>query len=182
MTSDKIAASATDGAPPPGSIGGFLTRTASEAHAVELQARRHEGIQARIATKIADLTGSIAFVVLNTIWFVVWIVINLPGSPIEFDPFPFSLLTMIVSLEAIILSIFVLISENSQSQRAERLARLEMEINIIAEREITKLMGLVSDIHEHLGLATEPDVEEMRMETRLDDLAQIVDAEDASNR
>ncbi len=52
------------------------------------------------------------------------IAINLPGSPIQFDPFPFSFLTMIVSLEAIGLSIFVLISENSQAHRADRLARL----------------------------------------------------------
>jgi uncharacterized membrane protein len=142
-----------------------LATSAREAHALEEEENQRQTLQDRVATRITRLTGSMTFVAFNAIWFVVWIAINLPGSPIQFDPFPFSFLTMIVSLEAIGLSIFVLISENSQARRADRLARLEMQVNVIAEREITKLVNLVSEIHEHLGLAGLTDFERREMAT-----------------
>lgn len=124
------------------------------------------------------MTGSMLFAAINAVWFIVWIAVNLPGSPWVFDPFPFALLTMVVSLEAIGLSIFVLISENSQARRADRLARLEMQVNVIAEREITKLLDLVTDIHDQLGLAggLTPELREMRSETRLADIAEAMDS------
>lgn len=161
-----------------------ISATAREAHTLEAQENDRQTAQDRVATTITRLTGSMAFVILNAVWFVTWIVINLPGSPIQFDPFPFSFLTMIVSLEAIGLSIFVLISENSEARRSERLARLEMQVNIIAEREITKLVNLVSEIHEHLGLSglTDEEKREMATETRLADIAQAVDAVEPSDR
>lgn len=157
---------------------GVLSATAREAFAIEADESARQTAQDRLALTITRLTGSIGFVLLNVVWFSVWIVVNLPGSPLQFDPFPFSFLTIMVSLEAICLSSFVLISENSQARRAERLARLEMQVNILAEREITRLIRLVSEIHEHLGLGglDAEEQREMGEETRLADVAQAVDS------
>jgi len=94
----------------------------------------------RIADWIAWFSGSMLFLVLNALWFVVWIAVNVWdfGVP-QFDPFPFGLLTMIVSLEAIFLSCFVLISQNRQAEKDRVRSDIEYEVNIKAELEIAHL-------------------------------------------
>ncbi len=91
--------------------------------------------QDRAADKITTFAGSMEFVYAHTIWFVVWIAINLGalGASIAFDKFPFGLLTMIVSLEAIFLSTFVMISQNRQAQRSDVLSELDFENNVRSE-------------------------------------------------
>ncbi len=92
----------------------------------------------RIADVIAAFSGSIAFLIANAVWFVAWIAWNLlPGEP--FDPYPFGFLTMVVSLEAIFLSIFVLISQNRQAAKDRLRADAEYEVNLKAELEIRQL-------------------------------------------
>ena len=94
----------------------------------------------RVADWIAWFSGSMWFLMLNTIWFVSWIVINtLDIGIIQFDPFPFGLLTMIVSLEAIFLSIFVLISQNRQAEKDRVRSDIEYEVNVKAELEVANL-------------------------------------------
>ncbi len=94
----------------------------------------------RIADWIAWFSGSMQFLILNALIFVVWIVINIfPLGLDQFDPFPFGLLTMIVSLEAIFLSCFVLISQNRQSEKDHIRSDIEYEVNIKAELEIAHL-------------------------------------------
>jgi uncharacterized membrane protein len=131
-----------------------------------------------IARRVTNATGSVSFALWNAVFFVVWIVINLPGMPTQFDPFPFSFLTMVVSLEAIMLSVFVLIAENAQARRSDQRARLDMQLNAIAEREVSKLIELVADMHEHLGLegGARAEVKEMRGKTRLQQIADHVRA------
>jgi CRP/FNR family cyclic AMP-dependent transcriptional regulator len=94
----------------------------------------------RIADWISWFSGSMHFLLLNAVWFVVWIAINTLslGVP-QFDPYPFGLLTMIVSLEAIFLSCFVLISQNRQAEKDRVRADIEYEVNIKAELEIAHL-------------------------------------------
>jgi len=94
-----------------------------------------KGVQDRLADGITTFAGSMQFVYLHSIWFVVWIAINLGilGASIAFDKFPFGLLTMIVSLEAIFLSTFVMISQNRQAARADIRAKLDFETNLRAE-------------------------------------------------
>jgi uncharacterized membrane protein len=103
----------------------------------------------RIADVIAAFSGSIAFLVANAVWFVAWIVWNvfLPQHN-QFDPYPFGFLTMVVSLEAIFLSIFVLISQNRQAAKDRLRADAEYEVNFKAELEIRQL-------HEKVDLLTE---------------------------
>ncbi|MEP7076820.1 MAG: DUF1003 domain-containing protein [Acidobacteriota bacterium] len=105
----------------------------------------------RIADWIAWFSGSMQFLIINGLWFLVWIGINtLPLGLPQFDPFPFGLLTMIVSLEAIFLSCFVLISQNRQAAKDKIRADIEYDVNIKAELEIAHLHEKVDHIHEEL--------------------------------
>ncbi|MGI8839132.1 MAG: DUF1003 domain-containing protein [Pyrinomonadaceae bacterium] len=105
----------------------------------------------RIADWIAWFSGSMAFLLLNGGWFIIWIAINtLPLGIPAFDPFPFGLLTMIVSLEAIFLSCFVLISQNRQAQKDKVRADIEYEVNIKAELEIAHLHEKTDRIYENM--------------------------------
>jgi uncharacterized membrane protein len=108
---------------------------------------RLRGDQDRVADAITRFAGSMSFVYLHVGWFAVWILLNvgLLGSALVFDDFPFGLLTMIVSLEAIFLSTFVMISQNREAARADVRAELDFETNIEAEilvRAIAKHVGV----------------------------------------
>lgn len=103
----------------------------------------------KIAQGIAYFSGSIQFLLLNVFFFVVWMFWNsglVPGMK-QFDPFPYGLLTMIVSLEAIILSIFVLLAQNLQNAKDHIRGDIEYEVNIKAELEIAQLHEKVDHIH-----------------------------------
>jgi CRP/FNR family cyclic AMP-dependent transcriptional regulator len=103
-----------------------------------------------VADVIAEFSGSITFLALNALWFFVWIVWNsLPRVP-HFDPYPFGFLTMVVSLEAIFLSIFVLVSQNRQTAKDRLRADAEYEVNLKAELEITHLHEKVDFLTEEL--------------------------------
>ena len=102
----------------------------------------------RIADVIAAFSGSITFLFLNAAWFTFWIVWNVTPSLPHFDPYPFGFLTMVVSLEAIFLSIFVLVSQNRQAAKDRLRADAEYEVNLKAELEVTHL-------HEKMDFLTE---------------------------
>ncbi|MGZ7032921.1 MAG: DUF1003 domain-containing protein [Thermoanaerobaculia bacterium] len=104
----------------------------------------------KIADVIAEFSGSITFLNLNAIWFFGWIVWNVIPSLSHFDPYPFGFLTMVVSLEAIFLSIFVLISQNRQAEKDRLRADSEYEVNLKAELEITQLLEKVDFLTEEV--------------------------------
>ncbi len=111
----------------------------------------HSTALLRMADWIAWFSGSMAFLILNGGWFIIWIAINtLPLGIPAFDPFPFGLLTMIVSLEAIFLSCFVLISQNRQAQKDKVRADIEYEVNIKAELEIAHLHEKTDRMYENM--------------------------------
>ncbi|HLG12304.1 MAG TPA: DUF1003 domain-containing protein [Dehalococcoidia bacterium] len=116
-----------------------------------------------IAQAITNGAGSMPYVWLHVAWFTAWIAVNLPGMW-QFDPYPFTFLTMIVSLEAIFLATFVLISENRQSTMSDQRAKLDLQVNLLAESEVTKLIGMLNEIRIHLGLPSSDDAEVARME------------------
>ncbi|MGH8030537.1 MAG: DUF1003 domain-containing protein [Arenimonas sp.] len=125
---------------------GHMTRKADEllksrvARNVNTEVEIHLSPLQKIADWIAWFSGSMSFLALNLAWFGSWIAINtLPLGIAHFDPFPFGLLTMIVSLEAIFLSCFVLISQNRQSEKDHVRSDIEYEINIKAELEVAHL-------------------------------------------
>lgn len=105
----------------------------------------------RVSDWIAWFSGSMQFLILNGVWFVVWIAVNtLPIGIEQFDAFPFGLLTMIVSLESIFLSCFVLISQNRQAEKDRIRADIEYEVNIKAELEIAYLHEKTDHLHEQM--------------------------------
>lgn len=115
----------------------------------QAEANAQRGPFGRVADFLTTRFGSITFLLVNTLWFTVWIIINTNIFLIEpFDPYPFGLLTMIVSLEAIILSIVVLISQNRASHIADVREEMDLQLDVITEKEITKLMELVVKLAE----------------------------------
>ena len=107
---------------------------------------------------------------LHAAWFGGWIAVNLGGVPFirPFDPFPFELLTMTVSLEAIFLSLFVLISQNRMARQSDMRAVLDLQIDLLAEREMTGVLKLTEAIAAHLKIRNVDRRE-------LDDLAEKTD-------
>jgi uncharacterized membrane protein len=130
----------------------------------------------RIADAMAGFTGSIVFVIWHALWFLGWVVINtgyVPGIP-PFDPFPFVFLNMIVSLEAVLLSTFVLMKQNRMSWRADHRAHLNLQIDLLAEKENTKVLQLLQQVCHHLGLeepTIDKEIKELSQQTAVEKLA-----------
>jgi uncharacterized membrane protein len=133
---------------------GRMTRKADEllktrvARNVNEEVEENVGALQHIADAISWFSGSMWFLLINAVWFAVWIAVNtLPLGVPAFDPYPFGLLTMIVSLEAIFLSCFVLISQNRQAEKDRVRADIEYEVNIKAELEVAHLHEKTDRIH-----------------------------------
>jgi uncharacterized membrane protein len=111
----------------------------------------------RIADLIARFCGSMTFVWVHVVWFAGWVLANnLPGIR-HFDPFPFTFLTLVVSLEAIFLSTFILISQNHETALSERRNQLDLQINLLTEQENTKMLRMLERIAEKVGVRTDDD-------------------------
>src|SRR3954463_11890511 len=100
------------------------------------------------------------------------------GQRWVFDPYPFGLLTMVVSLEAIFLATFVLLSQNRQAEDAEQRAELDLQINLLSEHEITRILTLVDAIADHLGLEAgqDPEIDELKMDVKADAVLKEMEA------
>jgi uncharacterized membrane protein len=106
----------------------------------------------KVAEVIAGFCGSMTFVYVHVVWFGGWIVLNTVSTSTQFDPFPFTFLTLVVSLEAIFLSTFILISQNHETRLTERRNHLDLQINMLAEQEGTKTLELLQLIAEKVGI------------------------------
>jgi uncharacterized membrane protein len=125
----------------------------------QASANAQRGIFGKLADFLTTRFGSITFLLGNVVWFTVWILFNInlvPGIK-AFDPYPFGLLTMAVSLEAIILSIVVLISQNRASHIADVREETDLQLDVITEKEITKIMELVVKLAEHQAINLKDD-------------------------
>ncbi len=103
----------------------------------------------RFADRITAFCGSVKFVYFHLIWFGAWILLNVIGVFKSWDPVPFGLLTMIVSLEAIILSTFILITQNRQTERFDVRAQRDYDIDKKAELELQQMKKMLSEILEN---------------------------------
>ena len=111
--------------------------------------------------------GSLSFLNINVIIILVWIIINLGWIPDvqPFDPYPFPLLLMISAFSAMLLAIVVLINQNEQGKMADVRQRIDLEINVRAENEITKILIMLDELHTKLGISkstTDKELEEMK--------------------
>ena len=141
------------------------------------KASRERDLQGRIADVITSFSGRMIFAYVHIVWFGVWILLNTGyfGLPV-FDPFPYGLLTMIVSLEAIFLSTFVLISQNRLSEETEQRADLNLHIGLLTEHELTRVLQMLDAIQDKLDIVDHENSElaDLEMETKPEDvLAEI---------
>jgi uncharacterized membrane protein len=128
------------------------------------------------AVAITRVASSGIAILLHLIWFVFWLVANLhliPGIT-PFDPFPFNLLTTVVSLEAIFLTLFVLISQNRMSQESDKRAHLSLQVNLLAEKESTMILKMLQEISSQLGVRgpIKEDLQDLVKETKIAELAE----------
>lgn len=151
---------------------------------VREEKRRKRSLGDRLSDQITRFAGSMAFVFLHVAWFAIWIIVNLGWTPLpQFDPFPFGLLTMIVSLEAIFLSTFVLISQNQMMADSEERAALDLQVNLLTEHELTKLVALTDAIADHLGVVHEDvELKEIEAEITADDLLREIAEDESESR
>lgn len=118
----------------------------------EATARRRTVAQ-RVSDGVSSFASRESAVGWHIAWFTIWIVLNVRLLPLRpFDPFPFSLLNAIVSLEAIFLALFVLASQNRLTKEADHRSHLDLQVNLLAEQEMTLVMQMLKEICEHHGL------------------------------
>lgn len=125
------------------------------------KADAHRTVGERFADWLSKYFGSVTFLIINLLWFLLWFLINLGLLPgIEpFDPYPFGFLTVVVSLEAIFLAIIVLISQNRAARIAEVREEVDLYVNTISEEEISKVMQLLLLLLEKNGVDVSKDEE-----------------------
>ena len=144
---------------------------------LRLKAARERNLQDRIADAITSFSGRMVFVYMHIVWFGVWVLLNTGRLSVRpFDPFPYGLLTMIVSLEAIFLSTLVLITQNRLSEEAEHRADLDLHIGLLTEHELTRVLQMLDAIQDKMGIENDADSDlaDLEMETKPEDvLAEI---------
>jgi uncharacterized membrane protein len=132
----------------------------------------------RLAEAIANFCGSMTFLWVHVIWFAGWIILNsIPGLP-HLDPFPFTFLTLVVSLEAIFLSTFILISQNQETRITERRSHLDLQLNMLSEQENTKMIAILQAIATKVGadLSHDPHLQALGEETLPERLVEQIQA------
>jgi uncharacterized membrane protein len=183
-----MASDPTVAPPQPGSLNSALSRNIAA-----LERRRHDEARdaprnERVAQAISDFAGTMTFVYLHLAVFALWIAINvglIPAVP-RFDE-SLVVLAMVASVEAIFISTFVLISQNRMAAAAEKRAELDLQISLLAEHEITKVVAMVDAIADHLGIRHEAkhEVDELKRdvapENVLDAISEREEAEAAKD-
>jgi uncharacterized membrane protein len=122
----------------------------------------------RVSDAFTRVMGSLTFLVLHVLGLLAWFAVNLRfvSGLHPFDPFPFGILTLIVSTEGVLLSIFVLISQNRMTRQSNQRAHLNLQISLLAEQEITKLLQELRHLGERLGVGEGGDEESQRLSQR----------------
>jgi uncharacterized membrane protein len=153
-----------------GSFEQLTQRNIEVVRKLEEAANEQRSISDRVARLIARFCGSMTFVWVHVLGFGGWIVLNLAPGVKHIDPFPFTFLTFMVSLEAIFLSTFILISQNQDTKISERRNHLDLQINLLSEQENTKMLMMLQAIAEKVGADLEPDedVTVLAQETELE--------------
>jgi uncharacterized membrane protein len=145
---------------------------------LERQMIQDRSVLQRITDTITRLAGSGVFLAVHAIWFLLWIVVNRRPNP--FDPYPFNLLTMMVSLEAIFLTGVVLMSQNRMTLQADRRAHLDLQVNLLAEQELTAILQMLYALCQKAGTCakvTDARIEQLLTQTDIVQLAVTLNKE-----
>ena len=144
-----------------------------------LERREHKKATAadRIADRITNFSGSIAFVWITILLIGGWVGANLLLPARErIDPFPFPLLTLVLSIEAIFLSIFILMSQSRAARVSDKRSHLDLQLNLLAEQENTKMLALLESIGRAVGAEVDdPDVRTLKQATKPEALSRQID-------
>jgi uncharacterized membrane protein len=168
--SDPNSNAGSNGNSKQGSLDELTKRNVELVKKLEEAAKQERTRSDLFAEAIANFCGSMTFVWVHVAWFGAWILVNtVPGIP-HIDPFPFTFLTLVVSLEAIFLSTFILISQNHDTKISERRNHLDLQINLLSEQENTRMIQMLTAIAEKVGcdVACAPEVKDMGEETNLE--------------
>jgi uncharacterized membrane protein len=170
---------------PPRSVDELTAQNVAAIHRLEAAALAHRGPIDLFADRIAGFAGSALFLLMHVVWFALWIALNVMPGNHHFDPFPFTFLTLVVSLEAIFLSSFILISQNRAARVSERRNQLDLQINLLTEQENTRMLKVLGAVAAKLGVAVtdDPSAEVLEQATRPDKLVeQIEKAQELADR
>lgn len=170
--------STRQGAATTGSADDLMQRNVELICKLEESAKQERTRTDFVAEGIANFCGSMTFVWVHVIWFGGWIVINLLPRLPHVDPFPFTFLTLVVSLEAIFLSTFILISQNHDTKISERRNHLDLQINLLSEQENTKMITMLQAIAAKVGAEVneDPHLQALSEETEPEKLVRQIEA------
>jgi uncharacterized membrane protein len=157
------------------------TRNVEAVAQLDRSERLRRTITERAIDRLATWAGRPSFPLVHLAWFGAWVSFNV-WSPRPFDPYPFTFLTLVVSLEAILLTSFVLAAQDRMTREADRRAKLDLQIDMLAEQELTAILRSVAALAKHSGLDLKdvvPQLPALTSDTRIDRLAQrLADADD----
>ena len=160
------------------------TRNVAAVAQLEHSERLRRTATERAIDRLAAWAGHPSFPLVHIAWFAAWIGFNLLSAK-PFDPYPFTFLTMVVSLEAILLTSFVLAAQDRMTREADRRAKLDLQVDMLAEQELTAILRSVAALAEKSGVdltGVAPNLQELTSDTRIDRLARrLADAENASD-
>jgi uncharacterized membrane protein len=145
---------------------------------IEAEQHASRGLADSIGHYVSRFAGSLWFLALHALWFGGWIIANTQTAR-PFDPFPFTFLTFLLSLEAIFLSSFILLGQRHSESMASRRAALDLQINLLAEEEMTKTLAGIAAIARRMGISEisdDPENQDMIRKTDVETLAMAVDA------
>jgi uncharacterized membrane protein len=168
------------------------TSRQSESHIDAIVRQEEEALERRsgserLADGVGGFAGSLPFVVLHLVFLIGWLLVNSGKIPTirPFDPYPFSLLGVIVAVEAVVLSSFILMRQNRMMRRGERRDHLNLQVDLLAEKEITKVLQMVRAICGHMGLQNimaDSEIRELSENTSIESLSQTVPLENSEMR
>lgn len=164
-------------APKPASVEELTQRNVEAVLSLEEATKGQRSASDRVAEGIAQFCGSMTFVWVHVLWFGGWILLNVIPGIKHIDPFPFTFLTLVVSLEAIFLSTFILISQNHDTKLSERRNQLDLQINLLSEQENTAMLNLLRSIAEKVGAdcGDHEQLEQLQQQTQPEKLAEQIE-------
>ena len=169
----------------PGSLAALTQRNIELITSLESTAHTKRSFAECVSDAITRFCGRMAFIYVHVVWFSGWVAWNLfPHTPpaLRFDPFPCQFLTLMVSLEGIFLTTFILISQNRQSQTSERRNQMDLQINLLSEQENSKMLAMLEALLQHHGLSQpDPELAAFKEVTQPEVLAQQIDLTLAQN-
>lgn len=132
----------------------------------------------RVTAAVTRIAGSTTFIAIHALWFVTWMALNL--TRYAFDPYPFALLNLIVALEAVFLTSIVLMTQTQMSRLANRRAHIDLQVNLLAEQELTAMLHMLHGLCSHAGVKVtirDERVQQLLKETDIQKIAVALDRE-----